>query len=1107
MSDRTSDQDQLGALAEEYLARHRQGLKPSVESYAAAHPELADEIRRLFPALLMMEELKPASGDATGSFDGTAVVIRGARLERLGDFRILREVGRGGMGVVYEAEQESLGRRVALKVLAGHHLPDPAHLRRFEREARAAARLHHTNIVPVFGVGEQDGLHYYVMQFIQGLGLDDVISELIGLRSGSAENGQAKPPSPDACTATDMARSLMTDHFVQAPQTDNDPSEPDPAPQNDPGKAAAGSPSQVALASSGLSAVSDPDARYFHSVARIGLQVARALEYAHSQGIFHRDVKPSNLLLDVQGTAWVADFGLAKAAEGDNLTHTGDIVGTIRYMAPERFRGKCDARSDVYALGLTLYEMLALRPAFERTDRQELMRQVMEQEPPRLRKLNPAVPRDLETVIHKAIDKDPARRYPTAGVLAEDLAHYLDGKPVRARDVSTLERCWKWSKRRPAVALLLAGLIVAVLSGLAAVTWQWRSAVGARNDALAARDEARRTFRMANQAVDTYFTQVSEEHLLEEPGMQPLREKLLKLSLPYYRAFAEQKGHDPTLRVQLANAYLRWGMIAGEIGSREESKQLLRTAVVHFERLLEAGPTNLDVRIGMARSYQALAYQEIFTDQPQDGFRMARRAAEIWAQILQDRPDDPEPAQSLGRSLDLAGLGRGYAGDLAGAKPELQSAIVVLTDTAERFPDHSEARRKLARALNNLGTVLRTAGDLAGAEQTHSRARGLLSALRADRPSSTVLRKDLAATLRLLGQVRLLLGSLRPAEADLNQARGLIEEVVRDNPKVIEYRYLQGEIDSYLGQVWAEQGQTARSRASLYQDIALERELLRSNPNLSENLLNLADSASFLAGVERETGRFDLAAPLNDEALAIMEKQTRQGAGNPAGHGIHFHTVIESARLVVRPGEALSSHRGGILRALLQRWEQKAPVDPLVGADRHLAVEGYLALAELAARSGSPTEVLEVLNKADATLAVALGATPNQLRLRSLRARIETARGFALAGAGQVAQATRAANRAVDVAEPLAREDPSYNYDLACAHALQARLDPSAPGPQAAAVKALETAIKDGFDNAYKLQNDDRLAPLRSREDFRAVVRLAEERRATAVGTSEARRP
>ncbi len=367
MADTVSPDEQIGELAEEYLAAHRQGLRPSVASYAAAHPELAEEIRRLFPALLTVEELKPASGDATGSFADAAVVVRSARLERLGDFRILREVARGGMGVVYEAEQESLGRRVALKVLTAHELPDPAHLRGFQREARAAARLHHTNIVPVFGVGEQDRLHYYVMQFIQGLGLDEVIRELTRLRSGLLEEGHSQAPSPDVLTATVIARSLMTEHFVLSPRIDDDPSEPEPARAEDPGKGTAGSSSEVALASSGLSSVSHPVARYFRSVARLGMQVALALEYAHSQGIFHRDVKPSNLLLDVQGTAWVADFGLAKAVEGGNLTLTGDIVGTIRYMAPERFQGKCDARSDVYALGVTLIWEMSTPPKVRRS--------------------------------------------------------------------------------------------------------------------------------------------------------------------------------------------------------------------------------------------------------------------------------------------------------------------------------------------------------------------------------------------------------------------------------------------------------------------------------------------------------------------------------------------------------------------------------------------------------------------------------------------------------------------------------------------------------------------------------------------------------------------
>jgi serine/threonine-protein kinase len=791
MSDLLSPQDRVSELAEEFLARHRLGEKPSVETYAAAHPELADEIRRLFPALLMMEELKPRSGDATGSFDA-AVVVRGTRLERLGDFRILREVGRGGMGVVYEAEQESLGRRVALKVLGTPALQNAAQVRRFEREARAAARLHHTNIVPVFGVGEQEGLRYYVMQFIQGLGLDDVISELKRLRSADAGNEhelRRRPDGParaggEAPTATGIARSLISEGFVVIARADDDASATEPGTAHGSGTPAPDPSSEVVLGPSGLSSVSSPDARYWRGVARIGVQVARALEYAHSQGMFHRDVKPSNLLLDLQGTAWLADFGLAKAVEGENLTHTGDIVGTIRYMAPERFRGRCDARADVYALGLTLYEMLALRPAFEQADRQTLIQQVMEHEPPRLCKLNHAVPRDLETVVHKAIEKDPAGRYPSAAALAEDLSLYLDGKPVRARATGALERSWKWAKRRPAIAGLLSGLAAAVLIGLAAVTWQWRAAVAARNDALAARDEARRTLRMASDAVNTYFTQVSEEQLLNQPGMQPLRRKLLGQALPYYRAFVAQKGNDPALRLDLANAYLRWGTISSALSANEEAQTNLTMAIAQFEDLLRTQPRNIDTLSGLARAHQELAQQRIFlTNQVESGREQALEAIRSWEAVLTARPKDVEARRKLGRCDDLVGVSWGIAGDTDAAVPSFQKAIYVLTDAAKDAPSDTETRRLLAGALSNLGAARRHQGWLSESEQASSRSVALLEPLSKEDPLRLDLLWELGRSKNSNGYTQLLSGSISHARSGLTVARSLLGRLVRENPE------------------------------------------------------------------------------------------------------------------------------------------------------------------------------------------------------------------------------------------------------------------------------------------------------------------------------------
>ncbi len=630
---------------------------------------------------------------------------------------------------------------------------------------------------------------------------------------------------------------------------------------------------------------------------------------------------------------------------------------------------------------------------------------------------------------------------------------------------------------------LLFGLALTVLTGLTAVTWLWRAAV-------AARDEVRQTLKMANEAVNTSYKEVSEDYLLNEPGMHPLREKLLKLSLPYYRTFAEQKANDPALKVQLAYAFFRWGMITGEIGSREQAKTILWTAISHFKALLRADTTNLEVRIGLARCYQAFALEAVRSNQPAEGAQTARLAAELWADVVLARPGDPEPRRCLGRSHDIAGWGRAETGDNVGAKREFEKAVEILSDAADRSPTDPETRRLLSRALDNLSVVLRNEDNLAAAERANQRARELLSPLLEARPSSTNLRKAMAASLRLRGQVHLLLGALTSAESDLEQARLLIEGVVRDNPTVTEYRYIQGEICSYLGAVLAEQGRTTRARAVLQQDIALEREQLRLNPASSEFAMCLAVSDSSLVGLERETEHFELARSACEEALAITNQERQAPVPNSGVHKIHFHTVVESVRLAVRTGESLSS-RASVLRSLLEELEAKTPGAPLSRADRRLAVAGYLSLAEVAARCGSNQEMLQVLFSAESNLDVLLRATPEQPRLRNLKATIEMTRGSAFAGAGKAGEAAAAAERAVGILKKLADEDPSYSYDLACALALQTRLDRTAPGPPSVAVAALRKAVAYGFDNVYKLNHDEHLELIRSRDDFQDVIRLA----------------
>jgi WD40 repeat protein/serine/threonine protein kinase/tetratricopeptide (TPR) repeat protein len=516
-------------LAAERDARRRLGERPDGAEYAASDPELADWIG----ALLAAPAPRPPGRSLAGADDTPS---------RLGDYRILREIGRGGMGVVYEAVQQSLGRHVALKVLRHASPSDWSHLERFRLEARAAARLHHTNIVPVFGVGECDGLHYYAMQYIPGQGLDVVIDALRGLRDGpgafDADNpGHAMASGGDDRTLTTfLTRAILTDGFAA------------PGPEPKSGTIAAGMAGGASASGDGLGSELPPgrsDAQSYRSIARIGLHVAGALAYAHAQGILHRDIKPSNLLLDAQGTVWVTDFGLAKAEGSDGLTHTGDVVGTLRYMAPERFDGRSDPRSDVYSLGATLYELLTLRPPFREPNRVKLIEQVLRQDPTPPRQLDRRIPRDLETIVLKAMAREPSRRYATAGALAEDLDRFLAGRPIRARRVSPWEQAWRWSRRNPGLAALSAALLLALAGGtIAASLLAARATSQARKAGLEA-DRANRLAADLKAALDR-SNRLSDE-----------REASLKESHRHLAALHFERGQADCERGEVGPGLLR----------------------------------------------------------------------------------------------------------------------------------------------------------------------------------------------------------------------------------------------------------------------------------------------------------------------------------------------------------------------------------------------------------------------------------------------------------------------------------------------------------------------------------------------------------------------
>jgi WD40 repeat protein/serine/threonine protein kinase len=421
----------IGQVADEFTQRLNRGEQPQIEEYVARYPQVAALLREVLPALQLIR--LPATGPV-GIGQSPAADL--AVATPLGDFQILREVDRGGMGIVYEAMQLSLGRRVALKVLPFAAALDAKHLQRFKNEAQAAACLHHTNIVPVFGVGSERGVHYYAMQFIEGQTLAALIAELRRGGAANAAGGALEltvPYAPAAATPPVAARS--TERSTRSPA-------------------------------------------FFRTAAQLGVQAAEALEHAHQQDVIHRDIKPGNLLLDGRGNLWVTDFGLARLGSDAGLTMTGDLLGTIRYMSPEQAlaqRVAVDERTDVYSLGVTLYELLTLQPAYNGTSREEVLRQIAFEEPRPPRRLNDKIPAELETIVLKAMAKVPEERYRTAQKLADDLRRFLEDKPIRAKRPSLRQRAAKWARRHKTVVRAAGVVLVLAVAALAVSTvliWQ-----------------------------------------------------------------------------------------------------------------------------------------------------------------------------------------------------------------------------------------------------------------------------------------------------------------------------------------------------------------------------------------------------------------------------------------------------------------------------------------------------------------------------------------------------------------------------------------------------------------------------------------------------------
>ncbi|HLQ36987.1 MAG TPA: serine/threonine-protein kinase [Planctomycetota bacterium] len=653
----STERDPIDLLAETFLARVRAGEPLQPAAFAAEHPQQPG-LLPVLEAMLALEQIK-RDKESTAHGRGRPLL---PRLERLGDYRIVREIGRGGMGVVFEAVQQSLGRAVALKVLPHSQLLSGHQLQRFQREAQTAAQLHHSNIVPVFGSGEDQGFHYYAMQFIDGKGLDAWIRE----------QQQARQPGRQR----------------------------------------------------------------FRFTAEVGAQVAAALQHAHAQGTLHRDIKPSNLLLDAHGVVWVTDFGLAKALEGEGLTHSGDLLGTLQYMAPEQFQGDYEPCSEVYALGVTLHELLTLAPAFQGQQRGELVERIRAGRAASLRSAVPELPRDLETIVHKAMAQAPEDRYASAGALAEDLRRFLADQPILARRHGPAEQLWRWCRTNRALASAAAVALVAVFAA-AIVGWGayvvtddalQRANASARAAGIAT-GRAEGNLALALAAFEDVFDSLvgpdpfhaleqdpdtGEYELVVRTAADPKAAALLQRMLAFYDKFAAQNAGNAALQQQTARAYRRVGSIEARLDHLDAAEQAFDKALglYRFVRarfvMREIAAVHLELgQIGLRRNQPVDAAPHfrqalrILDDDLESGSRLVRyqqaRAHLYLAAALQWRPLGPPGPQGTGPQG--TGLQGGLQGGSQGPGPPPGGA-------GQPGANGAEARDHLQRARERIDQLV-----------------------------------------------------------------------------------------------------------------------------------------------------------------------------------------------------------------------------------------------------------------------------------------------------------------------------------------------------------------------------------------------------------------
>jgi eukaryotic-like serine/threonine-protein kinase len=833
----TALEQRLDSIIIEYLESVERGETANPARWLDRYPEFADELKAFFAAEVrfdrMVAPLRGTPTVAVASTDCPRSSVTDLPLRTVKDYDLLSEIGRGGMGVIYKACQRSLNRLVAIKMIRLAEWAGPQERSRFRWEAEAIAALDHPNIVPIYEIGEissDDGtqLPFFSMKLIEGENL-----------------AQAR------------------DRF-----------------RND-----------------------------WNRIARLMIFVTRAVEHAHQRGLLHRDLKPANVLLKIAedavskedldrssgfplGTSFVvphiSDFGLARRTKHPRgQTLPGTVVGTPSYLAPELARGHefATIASDVYSLGAILYEVLTGIPPFQADTPLETIWLVSVTGVKSPRKVNSAIPRDLETICLKCLETDPTRRYASADKLADDLEQFLACRPITARPTGRLERFGRWCRRQPVIAGLSAALILVVLIGLPLIIWNWQRALDQEqlaerrlHETQDERERADEGFALAHSAVEDIFRLLAEDRWEDVPGSEQSKKQLLEKGLKYYRTFVDRHRAEPKLRREVARATFRMGTIFARIGPKRDAVESYRTAVELLRPLTKEYPDEAALQELLAQSLGGLGNALSALNYLDEAIAAHDEAIALWASLQKQRAD--KSLVRKGEAAAWANRGVVFQGkeDWQAALDSFRKAAGILADLAKKGDVTFQERGMMARCMSNISQAENRLGHVDEAVRSADEAKKLAAQMAKENPRSENARFMLANTARAVGVLQLVRHDVDAARANLLAAVNWLDELHRERPRLAEYAWNLALVSGDLGSLEMERKNFADALKSLNRARLILRELVARDGESHPNRSSLARIETRLAEVHERKGDSDGARNGFEQARIHLEYLLNHGS-------------------------------------------------------------------------------------------------------------------------------------------------------------------------------------------------------------------------------------